>query len=122
MKSIGELVHRARCERDDPEKYQQEHGHPPLSVRGIVISVFTTTKSNLQFNVTLDGDKLPTIKFDEQSPSGKFVVGVAATDGGTIVQDRNNQFRLNDPLSRLIEVFPDNPRMKKFVECLLNSR
>jgi len=84
--------------------------------------VHTTGKPRAEFNVTLTGDRFPAIKFKEQFRLGTFVVGVAADDGDTIVQNRNNRFRLDDPLNKLTEAFPDSPRIKKFVECLIDSK
>lgn len=122
MKTIGALAYRAKCERDCCEEYRREWHRSPLDTNGLNFQVFTTGKPNLQFNVILAGDRLATIKFEEQSRLGTFIVGVASEDGGSIVQNRDVCFTLDDPLSKLAEAFPDSPRMKKFVECLTSSR
>lgn len=122
MKTIGALAYRAKCERDCCEEYRREWHRSPLDTDGLNFQVFTTGKPNLQFNVILAGDRLATIKFEEQSRLGTFIVGVASEDGSSIVQNRDVCFTLDDPLSKLVEAFPNSPRMKKFVECLTNSR
>lgn len=120
MKTVGTLTYLARCERDNLEQYLRENGRSPLCVEGLKFFVFTTGKPNLKFNVTLREDQCPTIKFEEQSRPGTFVVGVAEEDGKTIYQRRGEGklFYLDDPLTKLVEVFPDSVRMKKFVERL----
>ena len=122
MNTIGALAYRAKCERDCCEEYRREWHRSPLDIKGLDSQVFTTGKPNVNFNITLKGDKYPSIKFEEQSRLGTFIVGVASEDGERIVQNREILFKLDDPLSKLIEAFPDSPRMKKFVECLTNSR
>lgn len=124
MKTVGTLAYRAKCKRDCLEEYRREWHRSPLDVDGLNFQVFTTGKPNLQFNATLKGDRYPTIKFEEQSRLGTFVVGVAPEDGATIVykRDTDSLLRLDDPLDKLMEVFPDSPRIKKFVECLINSK
>lgn len=122
MKTIGSLAYLAKCERDCRREYQREWHHAPLDVEGLYAQVFTTGKPNVNFNITLKGDTYPSIKFEEQSRLGTFIVGVASEDGGSIVQNREILFRLDDPLSKLVEAFPDSERMKRFVEYLTNSR
>jgi len=121
MKNVGTLAYRAKCERDCCEEYRREWHRSPLDVDGLSFQVFTD-KPNVNFNVTLKEDKWATIKFEEQSRLGTFVVGVAPNDGASIVYKRDNVICLDDPLEKLIEIFPDSPRMKKFVKCLLNSK
>ena len=77
MKHVGTLAYLAKCERDRREECQREWHRSPLDVDGLSFQVFTTGKPNLQFNVTLKGDRYPTIKFEEQSRPGTFLVGVA---------------------------------------------
>lgn len=124
MKATATLVYRAKCQRDCLEEYLREWHRSPLDIDGCTFQVYTTGKPNLQFNVTMEGDKEPTIKFEEQSRLGTFVVGVAPKDGATIAQkrDENSLLRLDDPLSKLTEIFPDSVRIKRFVECLINSK
>ncbi len=124
MKTVGMLAYRAKCERDCLEEYQREWHRAPLDIDGLTCRVFTTGKPNVQFNVTFRGERCATIKFEEQSRLGTFVVGVASEDGATILQKRDDDslLHLDDPLSKLIDIFPDSPRMKKFVECLINSK
>lgn len=122
METVGALAYRALCKREYLEECQRTWQRSPLTVDGLSFQVFTTGKPNLQFNATLKVDRYPTIKFEEQSRLGTFIVGVASEDGGSIVQNRNVCFTLDDPLSKLVEAFPDSPRMKKFVECLTSSR
>lgn len=122
MKFVSTFAYRARCERDFLQQYQREWHRSPLDIDGLNCRVFTTGTPMVQVEVTLRGDKYPTIKFEEQHRLGTFVVGAAADDGATIFQNHDKPLRLDDPLSKLTEVFPDNPRIKKFVECLLNSK
>ena len=122
MNTIGALAYRAKCERDCCGEYRREWHHSPLDIDGLYARVFTTGRPNVQSNVTLKGDKYPSIKFEEQSRLDTFIVGVASEDGSSIVQNRGILFMLDDPLSKLIEAFPDSPRMKKFVEYLINSQ
>ena len=122
MKYVGTLAYLAKCTRDCRKEYQREWHRSPLDVDGLSFRVFADGKPNLQFNVTLKGDRYPTIKFEEQSRPGTFVVGVALEDGATIVYKRDSMLGLDDPLDKLIAVFPDNPRMQEFVKRLINSK
>lgn len=122
MKVTATLMYRAKCQRDCLEEYRREWHRSPLDVDGCAFQVYTTGKPNLQFNVTMEGDGEPTIKFEEQSRLGTFAVGVAPEDGATIAQKHDSLLRLDDPLNKLIEIFPDNARIKRFVECLMNTK
>lgn len=122
MKTVGTFAYLARCEQVFRQQYQREWHRSPLDIDGLSCMVFTTGTPMVQVRITLRGDKNATIKIEEQHRLGTFVVGAAADDGATIFQNRDKLLRLDDPLSKLIEAFPDNPRVKKFVECLLNSK
>lgn len=74
----------------------------------------------LQFNVTLEGQRFPTIKFEERTP-GRFTVAVAPEDGRSIDFTQAKVFMMDEPLEHLTAAFPSSEYIKQFATCLINT-
>lgn len=116
VRTIGDLVGRARIQRDSLAEYQQEHGHFPLNIEGLSFQVYDGQP--LQFNVTLSGHIYATIKFEEREAGRRFAVAVAPKDGESINHTKAKVFTLSDPLEKLLEVFPDSSIIQQFFQYI----
>lgn len=74
----------------------------------------------IQFNVTLLGNRFPTIKFEERTPR-RFTVAVAPEDGASIDYTQSKAFTMDEPLEHLTMAFPQSTDIKAFVSGLTNN-
>ena len=95
----------------DPERIS-------LGVDGVSFRIYEGKP--LQFNVTVKGNRFPTIKFEERT-FGKFTVAVALEDGGSIDYTQAKVFTMDEPLEHLAAAFPQSADMRRLVNCLVNS-
>lgn len=96
------------------------HGHAALILDGASCQLFSGNV--LQFNVTLKGNRFPTVKFEERTP-GKFTVAVAPEDGASIDYTQAKVFTMDEPIEHLTSAlaFPQSRDMRQLVNCLLKS-
>ena len=99
---------------------QQVQNHERISVGADGASFRIYDGKPLQFNVTLKGNRFPTIKFEERT-LGKFTVAVAPEDGSSIDYTQAKVFTMDEPLEHLAAAFPQSADMRQLVNCLVNS-
>lgn len=94
-------------------------GHAALVLNGASLRIYDGTP--LQFNVTLNERRFPTIKFEERTP-GKFTVAVAPEDGASIDYTKAKVFTMDVPIEHLAAAFPQSEDIKQLVYCLINRK
>lgn len=112
--------------------FQQKYGVLPQKIRGISLFVYDDVDlgermgKRLRFGVELEDqylDRIQTyvIKFEERF-RGQYTVGVYSKETESIQYNLDVRFDLNDPVERVVEEFPGNNYIKKFVDCLTSSQ
>lgn len=96
----------------------QAQGHSSLNLDGVSFQIYGGKP--LQFNATLDGNRFPTVKFEERTP-GKYTVAVAPEDGSSIDYTQAKVLTMAEPLEHLIAAFPQSNDIRQFVNCLKDS-
>ena len=94
-------------------------GHAALILNGASCQLYDGKV--LQFNVTLKGNRFPTVKFEERTP-GKFTVAVAPEDGASIDYTQARVFTMDEPVEHMAAAFPQSRDMKQLANCLANSQ
>lgn len=93
-------------------------GHAALILNGASCQLYDGKV--LQFNVTLKGNRFPTVKFEERIP-GKFTVAVAPEDGASIDYTKAKVFTMDEPIEHLAAAFPQSEDMRRFVNSLTQA-